>query len=114
MRILKTPIKLTSLASALLLMACNTAPQTDPAYVSPNHYSDYNCNQISAEMRRVSSKMQQIERENQSGQVLDAALAAYAMSQGYGYSGGDDTEHRRLVNQYDILEQTAIRKECNI
>ena len=65
-------------------------------------------------MRRVSGKIEQAAQNNQAGQVLDAAVAVFAMSQGYGVSRGDDVDYRRLQNQYEVLEQTAIRKECDL
>jgi len=103
---------------AILVGAFGCAPQSpeaDPAYVSPTHYSNYNSKQISAEMQRVSAKLEQAEQTNTTGQVLNTALAAFAVSQGYGLTGGDDdVRYKRLVNQYDVLEQTSIQKECRI
>lgn len=95
------------------LAGCATAPESDPAYVSPLQYQDYNCKQIKAEMRRVSGKIEQAAKTDQTGQVLDAALTVFAISQGYGVYNEDNPEYRRLQNQYDVLEQTAIQKECN-
>src|SRR6056297_793315 len=68
------------LVLTLFVSACTTSPETDPAYVSPSHYANYNCKQISAEMQRLSSKLEQAEQENTTGQVLETALAAYAIS----------------------------------
>ena len=110
---------MTRLLPILLILGitgCATSPENDPAYISPTHYSNYNCKQISAEMQRVSGKMEQAKQANTTDQVLGTALAAYAVSQGYGFTTDDsaDVEYRRLVNQYDVLEQTAIKKECNL
>jgi hypothetical protein len=109
-------LKKTILSGCIIigLAGCSTSPESDPAYVSPTHYSNYNCKQISAEMQRVSGKLEQTEQANATGQVLGTALAAYAISQGYGFSSGDNSPQRRLLNQYDVLEQTAIQKECGI
>lgn len=110
-------MKRLNIFSGILLLgiaSCATSPESDPAYISPTHYSSYNCKQISAEMQRVSGKLEQAEQADAAGQVLGTALAAYAISQGYGYSGGDNAPYRRLVNQYEVLEQTAIQKECKI
>ena len=96
------------------LAGCTTAPESDPAYVSPLQYQDYNCKQIKAEMRRISGKIEQAAQANQTGQVLDAALTVFAISQGYGVYSEDNPEYRRLQNQYDVLEQTAIQKECTL
>lgn len=106
-----------SVLSAFILIpltACTTTPESDPAYISPSHYDNYNCSQISAEMQRITGKLDQAEQAKTTGQILNTALSAYAISQGFGVSGGnsDNDAHRRLVNQYDVLEQTAIRKEC--
>lgn len=108
-------LNITILSGALIIgiAGCSTAPESDPAYVSPAQYSSYNCNQISAEMQRVSSKLEQMAEGQATGQVLNTALAAFAISQGYGISSGDNTAYRRLYNQYEVLEQEAIRKECN-
>ncbi len=95
------------------LTGCATSPESDPAYISPTHYSNYNCNQISAEMQRVSGKIEQAKQANTTGKVLDTALAAFAISQGYGYEDSNGSQYQRLVNQYDVLEQTAIQKECH-
>ncbi|MCP4392794.1 MAG: hypothetical protein GY804_00740 [Alphaproteobacteria bacterium] len=98
----------------MVLSGCASSPENDPAYVSPMHYQSYNCNQISAEMLRVSSKVEQAMQEENTNQFLDTALAAFSISQGNGYGGGDkNTNLKRLNNLYDVLEQTAIRKECN-
>ena len=58
----------------LALSACassqdNTvsAPQADPAYISPNHYANYNCDQIAAEMQRISGRLEQAQNSNMSG-----------------------------------------------
>lgn len=107
-------IFLISVATVALVSSCASSPESDPAYVSPSHYSNYNCNQISAEMQRVSAKLDQAEQANSTGQLFETALAAYAISQGYGYGNRDDAQYRRLVNQYDVLEQTSIQKECGL
>lgn len=99
----------------LSLSGCATAPEADPSYVSPTHYQDYNCKQLKAELYRVSGKLEQASQANATGQVLGTALAAFAISQGYAIydDGNGDVEYRRLSNQYDVLEQTAIQKDCN-
>lgn len=106
-----------SLALMLAISGCtktNNAPEADPAYISPTHYSDFNCNQISAEMQRVSAKLDQAEQSDMASEVLGTAFAVFAMTKGYSVdNGSDNVTTRRLRNQYDVLEQTAIRKECS-
>ena len=111
-------LNITILSGVLIigLAGCSTSPESDPTYISSNHYADYNCKQISAERQRVSTKLEQMStgKSETADKVLDTALAAFAISQGYGFSnGGDDNVgYRRLYNQYEVLEQTAIQKEC--
>lgn len=96
--------------------ACTTSPESDPAYISPTHYSSYDCRQLDAENKRVSTKLEHMadNRGNDTtGKLVDAAVAAFAISQGYGFDDGDDdVAYRRLRNQYDVLEQTTIEKGC--
>jgi hypothetical protein len=108
------------LTSCLILSACETpqasGPASDPAYVSEAQYSGYTCRQIHAEMNRVSRHLEAANQANGANQILGAAVAAFAISRGYGISGDDsgDVELRRFRNQYDVLEQLSIKKDCRI
>ncbi len=108
-----------TIITVLGLSACaSKSPESDPTYISPNHYQNYNCKQLSAEKKRVNSKLEQMAKLNEgsdtTGQVLSTALAAFAVSRGYSFQSGQDenTAYKRLYNQYEVLEQTAIQKEC--
>lgn len=101
------------------LSACaSQSPEKDPTYISPNYYNDYNCNQLKAEKKRVTTKLEQMaeleDNSDATGQVLNTALMAFAISRGYGVNTGNEenTAYKRLYNQYEVLEQTAIQKEC--
>lgn len=99
--------------SLMLITACASSPESDPAYISPAQYENYNCKQIHAEIRRVTKKIDVAVQTDGTTQALDAAVTIFAISQGYGVGGGNgNVELRRLKNQYDVLEQTAILKEC--
>jgi hypothetical protein len=104
---------------SIVLSACVETQQQaagpDPAYVSETQYLGYSCKQIHAEMNRVSRHMDAQNQAGGSNQILGAAVAAFAISRGYAVGGGDDSddvEIRRLRNQYDVLEQLAIKKDC--
>lgn len=108
------------LSSTFVITAC-AGSQSNSAYVSSDHYSDYNCIQLKAEKKRISSKLEQMtevdteEKEsNVTSEVLGAAIMGYAISQGYGFQSNEksDVPFRRLQNQYDVLEQTLIEKQC--
>lgn len=106
--------KVTTFASIItLLILTGCAAESDPNYVSPTFYDSYNCKQLKAEKIRLNSKIEQAGKSNQGNQILNTALSAYAISQGSGYFGDDYSELQRLQNQYDVLEQTVIQKECN-
>ena len=99
----------------LALTACGTTTAAnDPAYIAPTQYDDYSCKQIRAEMRLVSSKIDQMNTTDGTTQVLNTALSAFAISQGYGVNQVDDTASRRLQNEYDVLQETSIKKNCNL
>lgn len=100
---------------SFLLVGCATSPQDDPAYVSPMQYDNYDCSQLKAEMRRVSTRLEQITRSEAANQALDAAVTVFAIASGYGVDTSDkDIESRRLRNQYHLLEQIMIERKCNI
>lgn len=114
--------KITACVFALLLGACaGTTPQSDPAYVPANMYDSYNCNQIRMEGQRLARKVSEVSEEGSSNQVLGAAAAMFALSQGYSVDGNNtkktsektETDLRRLKNQEDVLEQTFIAKNCH-
>ena len=105
-----------ALISSFGLSGCTTAPESDPAYVSSMQYQGYNCKQISAEMDRVSKKIDQETQNDSTNQILGAAVTALAISKGYSMYGDDrsNVELKRLKNQYSVLEQTSIQKECGL
>lgn len=104
-----------ALISAVALSSCTTAQESDPAYVSSMQYQGYNCKQISAEMDRISKKIDQQTQNDSTNQILGAAITALAISKGYSIDNNNDNiELRRLKNQYSVLEQTSIQKECGL
>jgi len=118
-----------TLAAALmfLLPACTInstnvsepyRPENDPAYVSPLQYADYTCNQLHTAMDLVSAKLSQSMRQDNTQKALDTAMAAFAVAQGQAYNPPsreappETLEQRRLKNEYSVIEQTAIKKDC--
>lgn len=94
------------------LSACS-GNSSSSAYVSPDHYASFNCKQIDAESKRISAKLEQNSTSSsESNQVLNTALTAFAISQGYSFQGNDNTQEKRLQNLYEVLEKTKIEKEC--
>lgn len=93
------------------LSACSSS--VEPPAVSKAQYQGYNCKQIQAEMQRISSKLEQANKTDTTGKIMDTALGAFAISQGMGWSSDDNSEaSARLQSQYDVLSPLAIQKEC--
>lgn len=110
---IKCKKSITVVSLLLLLSACASKPEDDPAYISPTFYQGYNCKQLKLEQKRVSQKIDVAIQTDGTTQVLNAAVTAFAISQGYGVSSGQgNVELRRLKNQMDVLDQTLIQKEC--
>lgn len=113
-------LKKLSLISILALSACASGDphhKSGSTYVAPDYYSDYNCNQLKAERTRLGTKIEQMtesEATDTTEQVLTTAVMALAITKGYGYRKDkeDNTEFKRMTNQYEVLEQERIKKEC--
>ncbi len=113
-------------AFALLTMvsmtACATHPDRIPvSYSSPMQYQDYNCNQITGELQRVSRRVDELHGS------LAGKASGDAWQMGIGLvlfwpallflefgDGPDATEYGRLRGERESLEKTAIQKECGM
>lgn len=98
----------------LVLAGCaSTSPESDSAYVSPTQYDTYSCAQMRAEMQRVSSEIDHETKSSANNKLLDTAMMAYAISQGYGWQSDDESvELRRAKTKYRILDEMMIKKNC--
>ena len=95
-----------------VLAACATKPENDPAYVAATLYESYSCSQMQAEKQHLSTQIDQAMKSDKQNQVLGAAVAIFAISQGMGVSSDDNVELKRLNNKFMVLEETMIRKDC--
>lgn len=98
-----------------MLSACATSqsPESDPAYVSPTQYDTYSCAQMRAEMVRINGIIEHETQSAKGNQLLGTALAAYAISQGYGWqSETESVDLRRAKAKYRILDEMMIKKNC--
>ncbi len=96
---------------ALMLTACQTTEQRTLSY--ENMYSDYSCKQLKAEMSRISSKIDQVSANRAGNDVLNAAVAAFAISQGYKIRGNDKSDELDNLNaQFDTLDRLYIKGDC--
>lgn len=114
--------RLTFLGLTGFLAACASKPEDiGTQYVSPLQYQHYDCQQISMEMQRISTRVSEL-----AGQ-LDKKASNDAAQMGVGLvlfwpalfflEGGDGPqaqEYSRLKGEFDALEKTAIEKKCSI
>ncbi len=109
------------LSSLLLATACAShTKDIQTAYVSPMQYSDYSCEQMSAEMQRISARTSQL-----TGQI-DEKASRDSVQMGVGLilfwptlffidgDGPEATEYARLKGEFEALEKTAIQKDCGL
>jgi hypothetical protein len=115
------PIKTlaTCCASALLLTACaKSSNEIATTYVSPEQYRTLNCDQISSELVRVSSRVADLGGRLDEAASNDAAItgvgvilfwpALFAL----GGTGAQEAEYGRLKGEYEALNQLAVQKNC--
>jgi hypothetical protein len=111
---------ITLTAACAVLAACATNPdKVSSSYISPLQYGNYDCDQIRAEMIRVSAKVSEI-----SGvQKREATKDAVALGVGlvlfwpalFFMMGQDKKEELgTLKGQYDALQSAAIEKKCPV
>ena len=65
-------------------------------------------------MTYISSQLNITAANNQTGQLLDAAIMAYGISRGYGFSSeNEDPAVAQLRAKYTALHQASIDKNCD-
>ena len=109
-------------AAALAVAGCATPPDEMPAqYVSPVQYENYDCDQISAEMERVSRRVNELYLSLKKTADNDAAQMGIGLvlfwPALFFLEGGDSpqaAEYGRLKGEYEALESTAVRKRCTV
>jgi len=93
--------------------------QVSAAYVSPLQYASYDCNQLTEEATRLSSRVAQA-----SGAQDDAADRD-AVATGVGVvlfwpalfflaAGDNEAELSRLKGEFEAVEREAVKKKCGI
>ncbi len=109
-------------AMSLVLVGCASSPdKIGAAYVSPLQYQDFSCDQITAELSRVSRKANELRGNLKSEADSDTAQMAVGLvlfwPALFFLEGGDDaraTEYARLKGEFEALEVTAIQKKCGL
>ena len=117
MRILKTVAVIA--ACAVALSACaSSSSEISAAYTSPMTYDSYQCDQLSAELLRVSARVHELTGTVNHNATRDAVAMgvglvlfwpALFLMKG---NGPEAAELGRLKGEYDALEQQGIQKHC--
>lgn len=112
---------LLALALSMALIGCATAPDKIAAsYVSPLQYSNYDCDQISAELARVGSKANELNgalAKKASGDTAKTTIGMILFFPALFFLDGDSpqaTEFARLKGEYEALQKVAIEKKCSV
>lgn len=109
-------------AGVMLMIGCASSPdKIQTAYVSPLQYKDYDCEQISGELMRVSRRAGELQGNLQKTADNDTAQMAVGMVLFWpalffleGGDGPDATEYARLKGERDTLEKVGIERKCAI
>lgn len=110
------------LTLAALMSGCATHPdKMRTASVSPIQYKDYDCDQIGAELARVSRRSNELYNSLKKTADGDSMQMAVGMVLFWpalffleGGDGPEAAEYTRLKGEWDTLEQVAIQKKCAI
>jgi len=111
---------LTAIVGISLLAGCATQPDNiASAYVSPLQYKDYDCDQVSMEMGRVTRRASELQASLKKTADDDQAQMAVGLILLWptlffleGGDGPEAQEYARLKGERDALEKAAVEKKC--
>tara|TARA_B110001452_G_C15025610_1_gene358454 strand:- start:148 stop:501 length:354 start_codon:yes stop_codon:yes gene_type:complete len=101
--------------------SCSNASKDIAAiYVSPQQYSNYDCDQTRAEMQRVAGKVRSLTGQldkNAGNDNITTGVSLILFWPAVFFLGGtkeEEAEYARLKGEYDALEQASILKKCSM
>ncbi|MCB2100040.1 MAG: hypothetical protein KDE22_04175 [Rhodobacterales bacterium] len=102
--------------------ACASQPDDiQTSYVSPVFYKDFDCEQISLELQRVTHRANELRNSLKSTADADAAQMGLGLILFWpalflleGGDGAEASEYARLKGEKEALEQAAVRRKCDI
>ena len=107
------------LSCAAVLAGCaSTSANVSAAYVSPVQYQSYDCDQVQAEMLRVSSKVREVagaqDKKAKNDQIaMGVGLVLFWPALFFLASDDRKEELSRLKGEYEALDAAAIQKKCS-
>ena len=103
------------------LYGCATASKDlTPTYASPMQYQGYDCDQITAEIQRISARANQLggrldeAASNDKGITAVGIILFWPILFALGGTKQQEAEYSRLKGEYDALEQQAVLKKCTV
>jgi hypothetical protein len=109
------------LSVAIALVGCATASKdVATSYVSPIQFSNYTCDQITAESARLQVRLNQLEGRLDTAAANDKAIAGVAIllfwpaAFALGGTKEQEAEYGRLKGEHDALRQVWIQKNCTV
>lgn len=114
-------ILLSTICILAVLSSCAKHPdKIAPQYISPMQYRNYTCDQIAAEVTRLSTRVSELHGVQKKAHttsnvatVVGVVLFWPALFFIDGNSQGA-SEYTRLKGEFNALEQIAIEKNCNL
>jgi hypothetical protein len=108
-----------SLCCLTILAGCSTASKDIPAtYVSPVQYSDYDCDQLKAEIIRINTRVASMSGKldkNRENDNLTTGAALILFWPAVFFLGGtkeQEAEFARVKGEAQAVEQVSIQKKC--
>jgi len=105
----------------LFVVSCsNSSNDIVAIYVSPEQYSNLDCDQIRAEMQRVAGKVRSITGQldkNAGNDKVVTGVSLILFWPAVFFLGGtkeEEAEYARLKGEYDALEKASILRKCSM
>ena len=107
--------------SLITVAGCATkAKNVDASYVSPVHYQNFTCDQLSAEAERISYRVQDlsgVQNKKARSDAVATGVALVVFWPAVFFVKGDSAstaELSRLKGEMDAIEQASASKNCGI
>ena len=116
----KVILAATVLSSVVISGCAKNTSELQTAYVSPLVYADYSCKQLSGEMGRITRRVGDLGHsinENAEGDSVAMGVGLVLFWPALFFIDGDSPEaqeYSRLKGEYEAVEKTAIKNECDI
>ena len=105
---------------SIITSCSNSSKDIVAEYISPQQYSSYDCDQIRAELLRVSGKVRtltgQLDKNNENDKVT-TGVSLILFWPAVFFLGGtkeEEAEYARLKGEYEALEKASILKKCSM